>query len=367
MDFSNKKILVVGLGKSGLSASRWLAGAGASVTVSEFREKEVFDQELLREISQRGIRLETGGHKRESFLGADMIVLSPGVPLDIPPLRLSKEKGIPILGEMGLAAGLMDIPIVAVTGTNGKSTVTTLIGALLENAGFSTFVGGNIGTPLMDYLSEGRRADYAVLEVSSFQLDTMEDFCPDVALILNISPDHLDRYPGYGAYVESKLKIFKNQGRGQVAIVNDDDEELARLVPGGDVSLLRYGLRKREHRQAFIDGGNLTAFLPGGEGIEIDIAGVKLRGEHNMGNLMGGVLAGLSLGLKREDIIDTIETFRGLPHRLEYVKSIRGVDFFNDSKATNVDAAVKAIESFKEPVILIAGGRHKGGDYSPLV
>ena len=368
MDFFRKKVLVVGLGKSGLSASRWLSQAGALVTVTDIREEEAFDRKVITEMSERGISLETGGHNATTFLESDLIVLSPGVPLDIKPLMEAREKGVPEMGEMGLAAGLIDIPIVAVTGTNGKSTVTDLVGSMMKNAGLAAFVGGNIGTPLMDYVAEGRRADYAVLEVSSFQLDTMDDFCPDVAIILNISPDHLDRYPDYRAYVDSKLKIFKNQrDKGHFAIVNDDDEELTRFVPEGDVSLLRYGARKRGNRQAFIEGKKIRVSISGKKSIDFSIEKIRLQGRHNLENLMAAILAGLALGLAPEVIRKTLESFKGLPHRLELVMQIKGVNFIDDSKATNVDAASRSILSFEEPVILIAGGRHKGGDYSPLL
>ena len=368
MHFFRQKVLVVGLGKSGLSASRWLSQAGALVTVTDIREEDAFDRKVITEISGRGIGLEMGGHNATTFLESDMIVLSPGVPQDIKPLMEAREKGIPLIGEMGLAARLIDIPIVAVTGTNGKSTVTDLIGSMIKNAGLAAFVGGNIGTPLMDYVAEGRRADYAVLEVSSFQLDTMDDFCPDVAIILNISPDHLDRYPDYRAYVDSKLKIFKNQrDKGHYAIVNDDDEELTRFVPKGDVSLLRYGVRKRENRQAFIEGKKIRVSIPGVKSIDFSSEKIRLQGRHNLENLMAAVLAGLALGLAPKVIRKTLESFKGLPHRLELVRQIKGVDFIDDSKATNVDAASRSILSFEGPVILIAGGRHKGGDYSPLL
>ena len=368
MHFFRQKVLVVGLGKSGLSASRWLSQAGALVTVTDIREEDAFDRKVITEISGRGIGLEMGGHNATTFLESDMIVLSPGVPQDIKPLMEAREKGIPLIGEMGLAARLIDIPIVAVTGTNGKSTVTDLIGSMIKNAGLAAFVGGNIGTPLMDYVAEGRRADYAVLEVSSFQLDTMDDFCPDVAIILNISPDHLDRYPDYRAYVDSKLKIFKNQrDKGHYAIVNDDDEELTRFLPEGGVSLLRYGVRKRENRQAFIEGKKIRASISGKKSIDFSIKKIRLQGRHNLENLMAAVLAGLALGLAPKVIRKTLESFKGLPHRLELVRQIKGVDFIDDSKATNVDAASRSILSFEGPVILIAGGRHKGGDYSPLL
>jgi UDP-N-acetylmuramoylalanine--D-glutamate ligase len=313
-----------------------------------------------------GILLEAGGHKTQTFLGSDLVVLSPGVPLNLEPLNAARQKGIPILGEMGLAAELIDVPMVAVTGTNGKSTVTAFLGTLLDRAGLKVFVGGNIGTPLMDYVMGKERADMLVLEVSSFQLDTMEKFCPVVSIVLNISPDHLDRYPSYEAYVQSKLRICRDQGEGQYAILNDNDEALRGFSPAGSVSVLRYGTQQKRKRQAFVEGLGIRVVWESHDQ-HFSLERCSLPGRHNQENLMACVLAGLALDLSPQVIQETIEQFRGLPHRLEWVRRIRDIDFYDDSKATNVDAAVKSVGSFGRPVILIAGGRHKGGDYAPLL
>lgn len=366
MSLFKKKVLVIGLGKSGLSVTRWLSGEGAEVTVSEMKEKAVIDNHLVSEILDLGVKLETGGHKQATFLASDMIVVSPGIPLDIEPLAISREKGIPVLGEMELAGRLIDIPLVAITGTNGKSTTTSLVGSMIKNAGFSVFVGGNIGTPLMEYVTGEQNAEFAVVEVSSFQLDTIEKFCPTVSLLLNISPDHLDRYSNYEAYVQSKLKIFQNQGPGQYAILNDEDEVLSHLDLSRGISVLRYGLREKKNRHAFIEGEKMIAFLPEMEPQEFDIERYRLPGVHNLENLMAGVLTGLVLKIEPAVIQNTIEHFTSLSHRLELVRRISGVTFYDDSKATNVNAALSSINSFDGPIILIAGGRHKGGDYSPL-
>jgi UDP-N-acetylmuramoylalanine--D-glutamate ligase len=302
-----------------------------------------------------------------TFIRSERIIVSPGVPLDLAPLTAAKEKGIPVTGEMDLAVQVMNTPIVAVTGTNGKSTVTAFLGALLQNAGHKVFVGGNLGTPLIDYAAAGSKADVAVVEVSSFQLDTMEGFSPLVALLLNISPDHLDRYPNYEAYVQSKLRIFKNQGAGDFAILNDDDDVLSSFAPPKDVSVLRYGLKKKDLRQAFVEGKGIRAGLPGKESHFFDLQKCPLPGTHNVENMMAAALAGLALNVEPPVIHHTMDQFQGLPHRLELAGRIREVDFYDDSKATNVDAAIRSLASFDRPIILIAGGRHKGGDYAPLV
>ncbi len=367
MEFAKKKVLVIGMGKSGLSTGRWLAKQGAEVIISDIKTESEIGESQLNELVNLGIRIEAGGHKEETFTSADMIVVSPGIPSDIPPLQIAKTNNIPIMGEMALALQQVDIPIVAVTGTNGKSTVVSLIGAMLQNSGIRVFVGGNIGTPLMDYVAGSQKVDYAVLEVSSFQLDTMERFSPRVSLLLNISPDHLDRYVNYEAYVRSKLKICESQGAGQYAILNDDDDRLAGFMPKGGLSVLRYGLKKKKNRNAFVDKNRLVARLSDKGVATFDLNRYALPGDHNLGNLMSSVLAVLALKSSKTGIQDTINRFKGLPHRMERIANIREVDFINDSKATNVDASVRSVISFHRPVILIAGGRHKGADYAPLV
>ncbi len=356
----------MGLGKSGRSAVRYLVRAGARVTVSDLKKETDLEPGVVQEMRNLGVMLETGGHTIETFIRSEGIIVSPGVPLDLAPLAAAKEKGIPVTGEMELAAEIIHTPIVAVTGTNGKSTVTAFLGALLQNAGHQVFVGGNLGTPLIDYAAGGSTAEVAVVEVSSFQLDTMEGFHPVVAVVLNISPDHLDRYPNYEAYVQSKLKIFKNQGFGDFAILNDDDETLSSFAPQRDVSVLRYGLKEKDHRLAFVEGKGIRAGLAGKESCYFDLQKCPLPGKHNVENMMAAALAGLTLNVEPPVIQHTMDHFPGLPHRLELSGRIREVDFYDDSKATNVDAAIRSLASFDRPILLIAGGRHKGGDYAPL-
>ena len=366
MNVQGKHILVVGLGKSGFSVLRWLAGQGARVTASEMRAESDLDPRIVRAARGLGVMLETGGHQRETFLSAEGIIVSPGVPQDLALLNGAREKGIPVLGEMELACRLMDAPMVAVTGTNGKSTVTALLGAMLEKAGLRVFVGGNIGTPLIDYATEGKKADYAVVEVSSFQLDTMTTFHPRVGVVLNISPDHLDRYPDYGAYAASKLRIFENQGPGDWAVLNDDDPALRGFTPARGVTALSYGREKSGSRQAYMEEGRIKAFLPGKEMVEVALERWALEGEHNRENLMAAVLAALALPITASAIQQAVDAFQGLPHRREFAGRVHDVVFLDDSKATNVDAARRSVSACRSPVILIAGGRDKGGDYSPL-
>ncbi len=366
-EVSGQKVLVVGLGVSGFWSALCLAGKGAGVTVTEDRARDDIDPYFLKTLEDSGVFVESGGHKRESFRKADLIVVSPGVPQNGSNLRSAAEKGIPVIGEMELAARFIPVPIIAVTGTNGKSSVTTWIGQLLVNAGKKVFVGGNLGTPLSAYIARNEEADCIVAEVSSFQLDTTVFFCPQVSLVLNISPDHLDRYSGYEAYIRAKLRIFENQGTGRYAIVNDTDPVLHAAHAPDAVKMLRYGLEKHKDRNAFRDQGGIQMGLDASGLQWFSLERFFLPGDHNVENLMATMLAGAALGIDATVIQNTIDGCKGLPHRLQPAGRKRGVSFYNDSKATNIDAAVRAIESFDGPLILIAGGRHKGAAYSPLV
>ncbi len=367
MDFKGKKIVVVGLGKSGLSTARCLIKRGADVTIGDIKPESALDAGILKEVRESGIKLEAGGHKVATFLNSDMIIVSPGVPLNIKPLAEARKKGIPISGELEMASRLIDSPVLAVTGTNGKTTAVSFIEEIIRRSGRSLFAGGNIGTPLMDYVSEGVKSDFVLVEVSSFQLDTALTFNPFVSLILNITPDHLDRYESFDAYARSKFSITKNQGKGQYAIFNDDDPLLHDYTPDNDVTVLRYGIKRSDRTSAYIEGKRLVASIPGKAQSVFTLDGYKLPGVHNLGNLMGVILVALCAGIDDETIQKTILDFKGLHHRIEHVANISGVDFYDDSKATNVDAAVKSIEVFNRPIILIAGGVHKGGAYEPLV
>ncbi len=356
---------MVGLGTSGYWAARWLAEEGAKVTLSDIKKKSQLAPEYVKELHALGVTLETGGHQKETFLCADAIVLSPGAPLDTPFIRAALQKKIPVMGEMELAARHVDIPMIAVTGTNGKTTVTSFLGQMLENAGYDVFVGGNIGTPLTAYLAGGKKADYLVVEVSSFQLDTIQQFSPKISMILNISPDHLDRYADYQAYIKSKLRIFENQGPGQTVILNADDPVLSSVTPPNGTTVFHYGLKKKDGINAFIENGEIVSVANGKN--RFNLNAFSLAGAHNLENLLAIVLAGQALELADEPIQKTVDEFKGLPNRLEYTNRISGIQFYNDSKATNVDAAIRAVQSFDKPLILIAGGRHKGSNYQPLV
>lgn len=362
-----QRILVVGLGTSGYWTARYMAQKGAEVTVSDSRPLSELDARQISELKSAGVILETGEHGEETFSSADLVVVSPGVPLDMFPLTEAYKKRIPVVGELELASRFIHEPIIAVTGSNGKSTVTAFLGDMLKKAGLKVFVGGNIGTPLMAYAARMEKADYLVAEVSSFQLDTIETFRPYISIILNISPDHLDRYRDYSAYVASKLRIFENQSAGDYLILNDEDPVLSEISFSPQLHVLRYGREGNLRRNAHIQRKTISCGLKRGTEARFSLDRFSLPGVHNQENLMAAILTGQVLGIQTHILQDAIDTFQGLPNRIEYVDTLHDISFYNDSKATNVDAAARAIGSFDGGLILIAGGRHKGADYAPLI
>jgi len=358
---------VVGLGQSGLAAAQWLVRQGSQVAVSEKRKKADFNKDVVADLLRSGVKLEFGGHKIKSFLVSDLIVVSPGISLDIKPLAQARDQGVPIIGEIELASRYLKTPCIAVTGTNGKSTVVNLIGEMLRRGGKRVFVGGNIGRPLTQYIAGEQDVDYVVLEISSFQLDTTRTFSPLMALILNISPDHLDRYADYTSYVRSKERVFANQGPEQILILNDDDPWLKKEQPQNGPTVYRYGLERKSERIAALENGGIAAKLPGEEIIKFHLEQFSLPGNHNRTNLMAAIIPCLILKIPPATIQEVIDHFQGLPHRIERVDTVQGISFYDDSKATNIDAAIKSITSFSKPVVLIAGGRDKGSDYQQFV
>jgi len=369
--------VVVGLGASGFSAVKFLLSLGVRVSVSEGGRREDLDGEKVRWLLEKGVFLETGGHSPELLASADCLLVSPGVPLGVPALKAASGRGIPLVGELALAPAFLKVPAIAVTGTNGKSTVTTLIGELLGAAGKKVFVGGNLGVPLAEYLAGSQDGEAAVLEVSSYQLDSAGDFRPRVGVLLNITPDHLDRYATYADYVASKLSLFRNQQPGDVAVVNADDEHIASWLEetgaGKGAWPLRselrcFGSRERAGLRAFLAGATvvLPGEQPGGEAEEYDLAGTELAHAPNTENAMASILAARAMGCTPEQIRAGLGRFLPLAHRLAFVAEINGVAYYDDSKATNVGAVRSALDGMERPVVLIAGGRDKGGSYEML-
>jgi UDP-N-acetylmuramoylalanine--D-glutamate ligase len=365
MDLKNQRVLVVGLGKSGVAAALFLKARGARVTVSDTKTED----ELRAEIPvllDHGIAVETGGHGERTFRGQDLIVVSPGVPVDAAPLVQARALGETVIGEVELAAQFLPAPIVAITGSNGKTTTTTLTGEILAGAGFQTLVGGNIGTPAISLAERARTASFVVLEVSSFQLETIKAFRPRVAVILNITPDHLDRHRTFQTYVEAKARIFDNQQDDDFAVLNADDPTTAALGGRTRAQVFWFSRKKEMEKGACVRDGRVL-FRDGNGQREIMLASeIPLKGAHNLENALAAICVGSLLGCEAKQIRRTVQQFKAVEHRLEYVATIQGVEYYNDSKATNVDATIKALESFPANIHLILGGKDKGSDYTLL-
>jgi UDP-N-acetylmuramoylalanine--D-glutamate ligase len=364
MDVQGKNIVVAGLARTGASVARFLATKGVRVTVSDMKDRDVLAP-FIAAIGDLDVTFELGRHEEGTFAAADMIVVSPGVPMDIEPLNTARERGIPVISEIELAAAFIDVPIAAITGTNGKTTTTTLTGEIFKRCGFRTFVGGNIGKPLIDLAASGDKVDRVVAEISSFQLEGIHDFRPRVAVLLNITEDHLDRYASFQEYVDAKKRIFENQTEDDFAVLNVDDPLVAacaqdinaRVVPMSRLAKLSEGIFCHEGMITFSWQGKVERF---------PTASLKIKGVHNLDNCMAALATTLLMGCDANLARMVIEEFAGLPHRMELVATVNGVSYYNDSKGTNVGSVVKSLESFSGNVILIAGGKDKGGEYEPL-
>lgn len=366
MELTGKKILVVGLGKTGLALTEFLKRQGSRIMVSDARGREELESILnTAPDAAPSLLIEGGGHTVDFFLQADLILVSPGIPLELLPLKAARGKGIPIWGELELFSRYCRTPVLAVTGTNGKTTTTALINEMLLEAGCSTFLGGNIGRPLVEYLLNGRDTDFVVAEISSFQLDSARQFRPRVGLLLNISEDHLDRYPDFQGYIQSKAGLFRNQGKNDAAVLNWDDPLVRGIGETLQGPVYYFSRTEPLSRGAYLDRDRLVLNLPGPQE-SYDLRTFPLPGVHNRENALAAVLGARLLGAAPEAVQRALERFKGFRHRLEWVADVRGIRFFDDSKGTNVGAVVKALEGFSQPVILLAGGRDKGGDYGPL-
>jgi UDP-N-acetylmuramoylalanine--D-glutamate ligase len=378
MELTNKNILVVGLGVSGMAVAEFLVRRGARVTVTD-AAPEAERAAAAQRMRQKGVALELGGHRNESFESADLIVVSPGVPHTIAPLARAGQRGIPIMGEVELACRFIAEPVVAVSGTNGKTTTTTLVGEMLRQSGLDVFVGGNIGDPLIGYADRGQKAGLVVAEISSFQLDTIDTFRPKVGVLLNISDDHLDRYPDFQAYARSKARLFENQTGDDVAVINGSDPPTAALADRIAARVLVYRRGGANRSEPLSEGARVLedridirlAPLPAAPQSRIQFSverdDIRMYGRHNLDNAAAAALAALAAGGTVAGVQQALKTFEGLPHRLEVVVTVDGVTYINDSKATNMDAVLKALESVAAPTVLILGGRNKGGDFRQLL
>ena len=365
MELNGKRVLVVGLGKSGVASALFMKKHGAKVTVSDTKSGD----ELRNEIPvllDNGITVETGGHGDRTFRGQDLIVVSPGVPVDAPPLVQARSLGESVIGEIELAAQFIPGPIVAITGSNGKTTTTTLTGEIMAAAGLPTLVGGNIGTPAISLAERAKSDTVIVLEISSFQLETVQTFRPKVAVVLNVTPDHLDRHRTFEIYTDAKARIFENQQGSDFAVLNADDPTCVALASRTRSKVFWFSRQKEVQQGAWVRDGNIV-FRDGSTQTEImQVSEIPLKGAHNLENVLAAVGAAALMGSAAAKIRQAVQNFKAVEHRLEYTATINGVDYYNDSKATNVDATIKALESFPANIHLILGGKDKGSDYTVL-
>jgi UDP-N-acetylmuramoylalanine--D-glutamate ligase len=395
MELKNKRVLVVGLGKSGIAAALFLRDKGARVTVSDARSAATLEKEIPT-LLEAGIMVEAGGHGLLTFRRQDLIVVSPGVPYDTPELKQVRAFGLPIIGELELASRFLRGQVVAITGSNGKTTTTALTGKIFADSGRPTLVGGNIGTPVIelvgesvelsrrggvaagpstalrsaqdDNLAEGAEQVWSVLEVSSFQLETVEEFRPRIAVVLNITPDHLDRHGTFEVYAAAKARITVRQTGEDFLVLNAEDKA-TQMVAGKTAAQVFWFSGRRPIKQGAFVYGESVVFVPR-EGAKAEpvmpVAEIPLKGAHNVENVLAAVCAARLAGISAESIRASVASFKAVEHRLEFVAEVRGVAFYNDSKATNVDATRKALEAFAGGVHLILGGKDKDSNYAEL-
>lgn len=379
MDVEGKKVLIVGIARSGIAAARLLVSRGAIVIANDAKPESEL-REAARELRELGVMISLGGHPESLFKNADLIVLSPGVPADLAPLESARRAGIEIIGEPELAGRFLRGPVIGVTGSNGKTTVTTLIGELMRAACADVIVGGNIGMPLTSLIEKSSERTWTVAELSSFQLELIDSLRVNVAVITNITPDHLDRHGSLENYVRAKHRIFTNQTEDDWAVLNGQDQGVVDMVSalGVQARKIHFSSAGRETisgeaAEIYVDGKRLITTMMTdyrGETEVIKLDEIPLPGMHNVENVMTALAATFcAMGTATGDLpalVECIKRFKGVEHRIEYVAEIDGIKFYNDSKATNVDSTVKALEAFERNIIVILGGKDKGSDYSTL-
>jgi UDP-N-acetylmuramoylalanine--D-glutamate ligase len=367
MELKGKKVLVVGLGKSGVSAALFLRSRGAQVTVSDMRSAAALAKEIPA-LLEHGVMVESGGHGLLTFRRQDLIVVSPGVPLDTPVLAQVKAFGLTIIGELELAAQFLKGNILAITGSNGKTTTTALTGEILASAGIETLVGGNIGVPVVDLIPKSTDQSWSVLEVSSFQLESTELFHPKIAVILNITPDHLDRHGSFENYALAKERIFSAQTASDFLVLNAGNARAAAAATRTVAKVYWFSLDQSVAQGAWVEEGQVVFRFAANSPIEpvLPLKSIPLKGAHNVENVLAAVCAARLAGASAEAIGHAVQNFRAVEHRLEYVATDNGVEYYNDSKATNVDAAAKAIAAFPGCIHLILGGKDKNSNYADL-
>ena len=359
---AGRRVTVVGLAKSGTAAARLLAASGAEVRATDAKPVAALGREVAM-LAAEGVHLVDGP---AAFAGAELVIISPGVPVDSPQLAPARARGVPVIGELELGWRAMEADTVAITGTNGKTTTTALTGALLAAQSRPVLVGGNIGTPLTAHALTFAPDGLVVAEVSSFQLETIETFRPRVAAVLNITPDHLDRHRTFAGYADAKARIFLNQTSSDCAVLNADDEPTRALAPRTVAQVLWFSRLRPVERGVFVRDGWVVARLRTEVEPICPVTEISLRGQHNVENVLAATACALWIGVDAASIRRAVRSFKAVAHRIEYVRDVTGVHVYNDSKGTNVASTIKALESFPERVVLIAGGKGKGQDFAPL-
>jgi UDP-N-acetylmuramoylalanine--D-glutamate ligase len=368
--YRGQTALIVGAARSGVASASFLLSCGARVVLTDMRSEEMLPLPLgpLRALARDSgaLILALGGHKPESFRQCDFVVVSPGVPLTLPFFAESRQAGIPVMAEVELAARHLKGRILGVTGSNGKTTTTTLAAEMLRGAGLRGFAAGNIGDPLVSFVAASTPDDIYAVELSSFQLESVRGFKPHVGTILNLTPDHMDRYPDFAAYIGAKQRLFMNQTAADYAVLNEDDPRTAAMASQIASTPVWFSRRHEVARGAFVRDGWLVYRDDSGEKELLPEAEIRLKGSHNLENVLAACAMVLLAGAGPASLAGAIRGFMGVEHRLEFVAEWHGVQYYNDSKATNVDATIKSLEAFPGSILLIAGGRDKGGDFAPL-
>jgi UDP-N-acetylmuramoylalanine--D-glutamate ligase len=364
VELKGRRVLVVGLARTGVATALFCAAHGARVTATDSQPAQRLS-DTLKKLQAAGITCELGAHSEEIFLAQDLIVVSPGVPADAPPLLAARAKGVTIWSEVELASRFLRGKLIGITGANGKTTTSSLVAHLLRNAGFRTILAGNIGTPLIACVDDSREDTWTVAELSSFQLELTDKFRPDIAVFLNLSPDHLDRHRTMEAYGAAKARIFANQSAGDFAVLNADDAATLQHAPKGP-AVYWFSRKETVEQGAFLRDNEIVFRRDGQEQSILRFEDIPLVGAHNLENVLAAVAITLLTGARAGAVASAVKTFAGVEHRLEFVAKIGGVPYYNDSKATNVDATQKALESFDGRVIVILGGKDKDSDYRTL-
>jgi UDP-N-acetylmuramoylalanine--D-glutamate ligase len=360
-----KKVSFFGMARSGMALAKLLSSLGASVFLTEKKSEKELSSELM-ELRELDISYETGGHTEKAIEYKDYLVISPGVPSDLPLLDEARKKGIPIFSEIEVAFWLTEAQIIGITGSNGKTTTANLVYEILKEDGREVSLAGNVGVPFSSIAQKISQRGIIVLELSSFQLENIEEFRPKVSAILNITPDHLDRYPDMKNYTDAKLRIFENQNEEDYAVLNWDDPVTSKLAPLSRAKSLFFSTKSELRVGSYVKNGKLVFQLNGKIEEIIPVEDIGIKGPHNLSNASAGCAICAVMQVKKESMEKALRGFKGVEHRLEEVALIDGIRFVNDSKATNVDSLYYALQSIKEPIYLIAGGRDKGGDFNRL-